>query len=237
MLTLIWNPPTPRPSCAALCITSFLFVTRVSSSFTSLHRVKGSTFSASAGRMGSWAAVLCYLRLSLSPGPCLVLWKDLLCWDTSLCHAVLWHWGDELYIYLLHCSQGQWIMMAAAQFSSVERDPCEVRRCRMFIFTEIGFCLWFHPTPCWTVDWGRWGRLVMVLSNSAADWPSVRLDRKYVLHQWWSAPMCPRGRCDCRYCAEINRSDVVRKEFWVKLEATYFISLGWVIMDDQILLC
>lgn len=63
-------------------------------------------------------------------------------------------------------------------------------------FTEIGFCL--RCLPSWTETDGD---LVMVLSKSAAEWPSVRLDRKCVLLQWWSAPMSPLGSCDCQYCA------------------------------------
>lgn len=114
MLTLVWKlrrkspppsqPPPPHPyTCSAawsLCISAILSVTCVSSFFpllfTSLRCVKGFTCSAWAGRMGSWAFILCYPRLSLSPGPCLVHRKDLLCWDTGLCHAVPWHGGDLL---------------------------------------------------------------------------------------------------------------------------------------------
>lgn len=44
----------------------------------------------------SSSCIICYLRLGLSPGPFLALREGLLCWDSGLCHAVLWLAGEQL---------------------------------------------------------------------------------------------------------------------------------------------
>lgn len=99
MLSLIWKlrrippPPFPVPPPARRWSPSVRYCLRlVCPPFFLLstlpHCVKGLTC-ALAGRMGSRAARLCYSRLARSPGPCLALRKDLLCWDTGQYHAVL----------------------------------------------------------------------------------------------------------------------------------------------------
>lgn len=116
---------SPVPSCTAAwspSIRAFLFVTCVAAFFF-FHSLSCTVWEGLlwAGKMGSWAAILCYQQLGprsqfntlkrpvvlrYRPGSCCVVARQ----------------RSAVKLTLLHCRQGHWIMIADAQFMGISRD-------------------------------------------------------------------------------------------------------------------
>lgn len=200
---------SPVPSCMAAWspgIRAFLFVTCVAAFFLPL------TFPHCVRRFALAALERLYYVISSSvSGPCLTLWKDLLCWDTGSCRAVVcWvarRRRSAVKWSLLRCIAGKvtglWWLMPNS-WASVE-TCVRWRACWIFITRREQLVSALSPTMFfWTAEQVGWG------FSGISKWFSCRVTvnqawQEVCVVRWLSAPRSFRGRVLCHCWASSHQ--------------------------------